>query len=534
MPSMPTIASRARPGRARQRGQALVFIAVTTAVVLLGLLATFNVGQMTFHRMKLQNTADAAVYSAAVAHARELNFSAYMNRAVIANQVTVAQLVSLAGWARNYENTYNGEFATISQTFANMSSLGAMWTVPFNVNKAASSVAKPVLETAAQVGIPVLDGVITALGTAATAYHYAMGPSIAADLVPGVIKANEPEASMSTLGTAAMAVSLARFTTFTKRVTVTGNDPPDKNRMAFVTQASMDLFYKNRSLPPIWPLPMLIDPTRLFTYGFGPILMMHFHSGGSSLKSGKDTAHLQGFSSLDATGLFVVVSLTLVGPFGIPIPIVFPLPPLPAGTGAAFSGNSQWGNSQALMPFVNSIEHRNGNNTGVEPAAAVQFGAAHINPMTAIPAWIQTGEGPGSAFSSMTGIRAYMEVADNVKNNQAQQATRSGTQNNYNDVAPPWVLEIERPGNKLLTSASGGYKIGGTGTGDLALPLSSGDYYMRSLGRAEAYFRRPSKLFPRGDNRVEWGSTYSPYWQARLVKNGLAEQAASILRNVLF
>ena len=530
-----TNVQRSRLGGARERGQALVFIAATTVVVLLALLATFNVGQMTFHRMKLQNTADAAVYSAAVAHARELNFTAYMNRAVVANQVTVAQLVSLAGWARNYENTYNGEFSSISQTFAGMSSLGAMWTVPFNGNRAVSRVAKTVLETAAQTGIPVLDGVITGLGGAATAYHLAMGPSIAYDLVPGVIKANEPQASLSTLGLAAMTVSMAQFATFTKNVSVTGNDPQDKDRMAFVTQASTDLFYKNRSLPPIWPLPMLIDPTRLFTYGFGPILMMHFHSGGSSLKSGKGPAHLQGFSSLDATGLFVVVSLTLFGPFGIPIPIVFPLPPLPAGTGAAFSGMSDWGNSQSLQPFSNNVQHRNGANTGVDPAAAVQFGAAHINPMTAIPAWIQTGEGPGSAFSGMTGIRSYMEVAANVKNNTPQQATRSGTANNYNDVAPPWVLEIERPGAKLLTSASGGYTIGGTGTGQLALPLAAGgDYYMRSLGRAEAYFRRPAKLFPRGDGKVEWGSTYSPYWQARLVKSGLLEQAGSILRNVLF
>ena len=528
------IVRRSQVGRARQRGQALVFIGVTAVVVILALLATFNVGQMTFHRMKLQNTADAAVYSAAVAQARELNFSAYMNRAVIANQVTVTQLVSLAGWARNYENTYNGEFASISQTFAGMSSLGAMWTVPFNGNKAVSSVAKPVLETAAQVGIPALEIAITALNGAAVAYHYAMTASIPADLLPGVVKANEPEAAISTLGIAALAISAARHLTFTKQVTVTGNDPPDKNRMAYVTQASTDLFYKNRSLPPIWPLPMLIDPTRLFTYGFGPILMMHFHSGGSSMKSGKDTAHLQGYSSLDATGLFVVVSLTLVGPFGIPIPIVFPLPPLPAGTGAAFTGNSQWGNSSSLQPFSNNIEHRNGNNTGVDPAAAVQFGAAHINPMTAIPAWIQTGEGPGSSFSSMSGIRNYMEVADNVKNNQAQQATRSGTQNNYNDVAPAWVVEIERPGNKLLTTASGGYTIGGSGSGQLALPLSNGGgYYMRAMGRAEAYFRRPAKLFPRGDGKVEWGSTYSPYWQARLVKSGLAEQAASILRNAL-
>lgn len=519
----------------RQRGQALVFIAVTAVIVLLATLATFNVGQLSYHRVKLQNTADAAVYSAAVSHARELNFSAYMNRGVIANQVQVAQLVSLVGWARNFENTYNGEMTWISELFAPMSSLGAMWTTPFNAYKTLSSGLKTALENAAKIAMPALENVlIPALGGASQIYHYAMGPSILLQTVPDVIEANEPQASLSTLGYAALGISVARQETFTTSVSPSGNTDGD-DRMGKVTQASTDYFYKNRSLPvPIWPTPILIDPTRLFTYGFGPLLMMQFHSGGSSLKSSSGADHLQGWTSLDATGIFIVLCVT-IPVFGIPVPIPIPLPPLPAGRGAAGAGNNNWMSANGLQPFSNNLEHRNAANNAQDGWAAVQFGAAHVNPMTAIPAWWKTGEGPGDNMSTASGIRSYMEVAANRSGRTSNQATKSGnTSQHLNNIAPAWIIEIERGSNTLLTSSSGGYTIGGTsGNGQLNLPLANTN--IKAIARAEAYFSRPKNLFPRAiDSKTEWGSTYSPYWQARLAPEGLLEQSASMLGTALF
>ncbi len=65
---------------------------------LLGLFFMFNTGQLTAEKAKLVNTADAVAYSAAVMHARALNFDAYTNRALMANEVMVAQVVSLDSW----------------------------------------------------------------------------------------------------------------------------------------------------------------------------------------------------------------------------------------------------------------------------------------------------------------------------------------------------------------------------------------------------------------------------------------------------
>jgi len=84
-----------------QRGQSLVFVTVMVLVMVLAMMLTYNIGQLTNQKIRLQNTADAAAYSAAVAQARDYNFSAYINRAMIANDVAVAQLVALRSWTEN-------------------------------------------------------------------------------------------------------------------------------------------------------------------------------------------------------------------------------------------------------------------------------------------------------------------------------------------------------------------------------------------------------------------------------------------------
>ena len=85
-------------GRPRQGGQALVYGLFVLAGGLTALFFLFNAGQLTFERDKLTTTADAVAYSAGVMNARALNFTAYTNRALMANEVAVAQMVSLASW----------------------------------------------------------------------------------------------------------------------------------------------------------------------------------------------------------------------------------------------------------------------------------------------------------------------------------------------------------------------------------------------------------------------------------------------------
>jgi hypothetical protein len=105
-------AVEARPrALARQQGQALIFGLFALIGALVALFFLFNTGQLTAEKTKLVNTADAVAYSAGVMHARALNFDAYTNRALIANEVMIAQAVSMASWT-----AYVSEHSQSAQT----------------------------------------------------------------------------------------------------------------------------------------------------------------------------------------------------------------------------------------------------------------------------------------------------------------------------------------------------------------------------------------------------------------------------------
>jgi len=82
----------------RQRGQAMIFGILVVLGAAVATFFVFNTGQMTAEKTKLVNTADAVAYSAGVMHARALNFDAYTNRALIANDANIAQMVSISSW----------------------------------------------------------------------------------------------------------------------------------------------------------------------------------------------------------------------------------------------------------------------------------------------------------------------------------------------------------------------------------------------------------------------------------------------------
>jgi Putative Flp pilus-assembly TadE/G-like len=60
---------------------ALVFLVVGAAALYLA----FNAAQLAHAKTKEQDTADSAAFSVGVLQARDLNFAAYTNRAMVAN-----------------------------------------------------------------------------------------------------------------------------------------------------------------------------------------------------------------------------------------------------------------------------------------------------------------------------------------------------------------------------------------------------------------------------------------------------------------
>lgn len=95
--------ARAPGGRGQQSGQALVLGLMMLAICMALMLMLSRTGSMISARQRVVQTADAAAYSAGIWRARVLNTLAYSNRTIVAQEVAVAQAVTLAAWARYFE-----------------------------------------------------------------------------------------------------------------------------------------------------------------------------------------------------------------------------------------------------------------------------------------------------------------------------------------------------------------------------------------------------------------------------------------------
>jgi hypothetical protein len=118
-------------GRDGQRGQALIYGIFVLIGALASLFFLFNTGQLAQEKTRLVSTADAVAYSAGVMHARALNFTAYGNRALVANEVLVAQMVSLSSWAQ-YAKTHAENLPAQFAECADSSGLGSLGVAAFH------------------------------------------------------------------------------------------------------------------------------------------------------------------------------------------------------------------------------------------------------------------------------------------------------------------------------------------------------------------------------------------------------------------
>jgi len=84
----------------RESGQAVIAAVLLIPAVIAGVLLVFNTGQVTASKLRVQNAADAAAFSAMELQARQMNLDAYLNRAMLTNQIAIGQAVSILSWSR--------------------------------------------------------------------------------------------------------------------------------------------------------------------------------------------------------------------------------------------------------------------------------------------------------------------------------------------------------------------------------------------------------------------------------------------------
>ncbi|WP_313707078.1 pilus assembly protein TadG-related protein [Massilia sp.] len=219
-----------RFNHSRNRGQTLVLFLGFVAAMVGMMLVVFNSGQVTNAKMRAMNAADAAAYSGAVWEARSLNFQAYMNRAMVVNEVTIAQSVSLRSWI-----SYVARFVAN----VNMITQFIPWvgTVTTEIKQVLNQVS-----TSMNNLLPMADMALRGVNLAAhSAQHgfYASGSIIAQELATEVAKANK--ARMSPAGVELMASNTANWIAFTRPY-----EGKDRARIKAVTLDSRDGFSQNR------------------------------------------------------------------------------------------------------------------------------------------------------------------------------------------------------------------------------------------------------------------------------------------------
>ena len=498
----------------RQKGQALVFSTITMVVVLLSLFMMVSSGLLTTEKMRLQNTTDAAVYSGALLVSRDYNFSAYTNRAMVANQVAVAQMVGLTAWARHNDDAFNGPLPgfwiagatsmvgfppspkALKYTFSDWPSWG----------RTAASQKRSALNVTGS-GISALDGLLATLSSSQNLLHlateFALKPTISK-----VIQANDSDASLSnSVANVGFAVETVNSVMkFTKQYPQSG-----AQRFAEITHASLDPFSGSDSKDiqrygPIpnrvtlfddsfrdWPIPYTGGLRRVWT----------MHNGGTELSANfkswtaLDVSRMWGYSKWWYLDCFLFICWPASDNFWF-------TNTLGSGSAVAGSGNVNFGS------FTGNNYKR----------TYSSYGWVAADQMDGVAKEIFVGGNP--KIGKFGGLRPYQDLKVLATDPTSRKKI---TQTELSTV----LIEVEKPTPKLLTMGNmQGGPQGNVNLGTAKVPLKLEDRLagkvMRAVASAEIYFARPEG---RSDGKTEWPSLFNPYWQARLKSVSLQNVAFS-------
>lgn len=217
----------------RESGQAMIFVTILLAMLVLTLAYVFNSGQISNERTRLQNTTDAVAYSVATVEAKDLNFKAYTNRAMVANQVAVAHSVGIISWTRWLRVT--GEnLNTIGQFFPYVNAITALIrSVGVNIEQGAATVIPPLAR--------LTDIVIGALSASQQVMHLAT-LELARQALIQVARENDP--SVNTAVTLTNSYFFAQIANqhqgFTRRYSPTSTTTADRQRTGEFRQVTLD------------------------------------------------------------------------------------------------------------------------------------------------------------------------------------------------------------------------------------------------------------------------------------------------------
>lgn len=177
------------------RGYVLVLAALLIAIFAFTGIAVVGVAKQTQQQLHVQKAADYAADAAGIIAARDLNFKAVTNRAMLANEVVIGQLLGLSSW-----------LSMTTKTLEN-AALVSSW-VPYlgAIARSVSQTART-LDSAVQKGLPALirvqQGVLVALEKAQVVVHTSSWVNTLTS-IENIIQHNNPHYELALLNHASL------------------------------------------------------------------------------------------------------------------------------------------------------------------------------------------------------------------------------------------------------------------------------------------------------------------------------------------
>jgi hypothetical protein len=219
-----------------QSGQALVLALLLSASLVGALMLVFNAGQVVNAKQRLVSAADAVAYSAAVFEARSLNYQAYLNRAVVANEAAIAQAVSLRSWS-GYMNI----------SLRNINRVGQFIPYVGQVTRALSRIWAGI-DQELQPSLILAEGAMSQLDHAFAGAAQAMHTATLTQVEPlasDIARLNDNATVVTRGGQALIANNLRGFAALTRRY-----EGRERERQADLVLRSRDRFTRNRPWNP--------------------------------------------------------------------------------------------------------------------------------------------------------------------------------------------------------------------------------------------------------------------------------------------
>lgn len=465
----------------KQRGQALP-LGLFFLFVCAGLLYfMFNSGQAISEKMRVTNAADMAAYSVGIEEARALNYDAYVNRAIVANQIAIAQTLSLQSWLHYFATAV--DLAPVTSTY-----VVRYFAIPSSDSLEAALFAAELAGTdyldaytggqalemviqATDIAAPILiaahNAASTALALTQEAVHLSLTLGIAQkSLANDVVKEIDPTLD------AQVALLSYDFDGFTKNYNKSSPGGDARGRLADVVTRSRDSFTAERN----WTL------NGASLWGIQKDVALK-KRGGTELVNydeWKAMDTLEGHAREFGCGKYGLSWCSDIR--------------RPLGYGAAQAGTNGGSASPWCGKFGGSF--CGGQNIGGS------FGGSYAENSRTAGLADQNLVDNGAVFTGLPGTRDLSNLSPSgpkstgitvmVFKSTADIATSGGSSN----AKPTGRLQL------FNASAPGGRMV--------------------ALSRAEVYFERPTK---RADGREELPSLYNPYWTVRLVAPTNADKA---------